>query len=70
MATTIAVVGMITLVVTLGSTIVAIWIHDPAAAQFLDLTKALLSWKVILGALATGGTVTFKSEIKRVFPRA
>ncbi len=70
MAKIIAYVGMLTLVVTLGSTILAIWARNPAAAQFLELTKALLSWKVIIGSLATGGTFAFKTEIKKLFERA
>jgi hypothetical protein len=63
------VVAILSLSVTLVSTIVTIWMERPSAAQFLELTRALLDWKVIAAGLAIGATSAFSSEIKAMLNR-
>ncbi len=69
MAQILGIVAIVALIVTLVSTIVAIWMESAAAAQFLELTNSLLSWQVIAGGLATGGASTFYTEIKAVLTK-
>ncbi len=66
MAQMLGIVAIVALIVTLVATIVTIWIKSAAAVQFLELTKALLSWQVIAGGLAIGGASTFYTEITAV----
>ncbi len=69
MAQILGIVAIVALIVTLVSTIVAIWMESAAAAQFLELTNSLLSWQVIAGGLAMGGASTFYTEIKAVLTK-
>ena len=62
-------IAIIALVVTLGLTIVTIWMERPSAAQYLELTQALLSWPVIAGGLAVGVGSTFYEQIKAMFAK-
>ena len=70
MAQLLGVVAVVTLIVTLVSTIVTIWLERAAsAAQFLQLTELLLSWEVIAGAVVVGGASTFHAELKALLDR-
>jgi hypothetical protein len=62
-------VAIVTLIVTLVSTIATIWMERASAAQFLELTQTLLSWKVIAGGLAIGATDSFHTELRAVLSR-
>jgi hypothetical protein len=62
-------VAIIALVLTLSLTIATILREPEPAKQFLELTKALLSWQVIAGGLAMGGGVMFKEEIEVLLAR-
>ena len=64
-----SVVALVSLTVTLASTIVTIWLQRASAAQFLELTNALLSWEVIAAGLVIGGVSTFYAEIKAVLDK-
>jgi len=69
MATALAYVGLIALILTLGSTLLTIWLQSPARTDLINLTKELLSWKVIAGGLATAFGTGFKQEIKDLLGR-
>ena len=69
MATALAYVGLIALILTLGSTLLTIWLQSPARTDLINLTKELLSWKVIAGGLATAFGTSFKREIKDLLGR-
>ena len=69
MATILAGVALVALSVTLVLTVVTIWLQAPSAAQYLELTKALLSWQVIAGGLAMGAVRTFHSQIAELLGR-
>jgi hypothetical protein len=59
-------VAIVALILSLGSTFLAIWLQVPAKGDLLRLTELLLSWQVIAGGLAIGGGSTFKEEIKKL----
>jgi len=59
-------IAMVTLVVSLSSTLFAIWLQLQPKDDLLRLTELLLSWQVIAGGLALGGAVTFSKEIKHL----
>ena len=63
------VLALVSLTVTLASTIITIWTERASAAQFLELTNALLSWEVIAGGLAIGAVSTFYAEIRAVLEK-
>jgi hypothetical protein len=69
MAKALGVVAIVALSVTVASTIVSICMQSMSAAQFLDLTKALLAWHVIAGGLAIGAAATFQTELKQLLNR-
>jgi hypothetical protein len=69
MAKILAGVGLMALIATLVSTLVAIWLQWPSRADLLTLTQHLLSWQVIAGGLAVGGAKTFQGEIKDLLKR-
>lgn len=70
MARALAVVALAALILTLGSTLIAIWLKlTPTADKLLDLTKVLLSWHVIAGGLVVGGGKTFQQEITGLLKR-
>ena len=69
MATILAGVALVALIVTLVLTIAAIRAEAQSAAQYLELTKALLSWQVIAGGLAMGAVRTFHTEIAALLGR-
>ena len=52
-------VALSTLIVTLGSTLLAIWMEWNSADRFLTLTQAVLSWPVIAGGLVVGAGKEF-----------
>jgi hypothetical protein len=57
-------IAIVALVVSLASTIIAIWFQCTPKNDLLDLTKLLLSWQVIAGGLAAGAASTFHEEIR------
>jgi CO/xanthine dehydrogenase FAD-binding subunit len=60
-----AVIAIIALILSLGSTFLAIWTDRTAATKdLLDLTKLLLSWPIISGGLVVGGATVFRDQIK------
>ncbi len=69
MAKALAVVAISALIVTLVSTLVAIWLQLEPKAELFNLIKLLLSWQVIAGGLAAGGGKTFQKEIKELLGR-
>ena len=64
MSMILGVVAIAALVLTLGLTIFTIWTQRASATQFMELTKALLSWQVIAGGLTVGAGSAFYMEIK------
>jgi hypothetical protein len=66
MTTTLAWIAIVTLIVSLTSTLVAIWGQLPPKDDLLRLTELLLSWQVIAGGLAIGGASAFSEQIKRL----
>ena len=64
MAKALAIFSFITLVIVLGSTVVAIWTEMAQKDDLLTLTELLLSWEVIAGGLAIGAAKTFRKEIE------
>jgi len=62
-------VAIFALILTLGSTLLTIWLQLEPKKELFDLTKALLSWQVIAGGLAVGGGKTFQKEIKELVGR-
>jgi len=69
MAKALAYVGLVALILTLGSTLVTIWARLESKDELLKLTQLLLSWQVIAGGLAVGGGKTFNQEIKSLLGR-
>ena len=69
MAKALAYVALVALILTLGSTLYAIWAGLNPKGDLLQLTQHLLSWQVIAGGLAVGGAKTFKQEIKDLVKR-
>jgi len=59
----IGVIAIVSLIVSLVLTIVTIWFQTDSANQYLELTKAILSWQVIAGGLVFGGAITFRTQI-------
>jgi len=62
-------VALVTLIVTLTSTVVTIWLKLPQKEDLLRLTQLLLSWQVIAGGLAIGAGSTFSKEISQLLTR-
>jgi hypothetical protein len=69
MAKALAIVALVALIFTLGSTLVAIWGQLTPKDELLKLTQLLLSWQVIAGGLAVGGAKTFQAEIRALLAR-
>ena len=69
MAKALAYVALIALILTLGSTLLAIWLRLTSRDDLFKLTQLLLSWQVIAGGLAVGGGKTFQQEIKGLLAR-
>ncbi len=69
MAKALAIVALVALILTLGSTLVAIWGQLTPKDELLKLTQLLLSWQVIAGGLAVGGAKTFQTEIRALLAR-
>ena len=63
MAKALALTAIISLIVTLILTLIAVWRQLEAKDDLILLVEMLLSWKVITGGLITGAGVTFQSEI-------
>jgi len=62
MAKALAYVALVALILTLGSTFLAIWAELKPKGELLQLTQLLLSWQVIAGGLAVGGAKTFNQR--------
>jgi len=69
MAKALAYVALVALILTLGSTLLTIWLQLNPRGDLLNLTKLLLSWQVIAGGLAVGGGKPFQQEIKGLLGR-
>ena len=69
MAKALAYTALVVLILTLGSTLVAIWYQLQPKEDLLRLTGLLLSWQVIAGGLAIGGVHTFREEIGKLLNR-
>ena len=69
MVKALAYVALVALILTMGSTLLAIWLNLEAKKELLDLTKLLLSWQVIAGGLVIGGAKTFGQEINGLLGR-
>ena len=69
MAKALGYVAIMALILTLGSTLLTIWLQMKPKDELLKLTQLLLSWQVIAGGLAVGGGKTFKDEIKGLLNR-
>ena len=69
-ATVLSWFALVSLILTLGSAFIAIWLQLPPKDDLLRLTSSLLSWQVIAGGLAVGGASTFAAEIKDSLKRA
>ena len=70
MVTALAWVAIVALIVSLVSTLIAIWLQVPAKGDLLRLTELLLSWQVIAGGLAIGGGSAFSEQIIQLLGRA
>ena len=62
-------VALWTVIITLASTLIAIWFQLEQKEGLLRLTQLLLSWQVIAGGLAVAGGKTFTAEIKGLLQR-
>ena len=69
MAKALAYVALVALILTLGSTLLTIWLQLNPRGDLLNLTKLLLSWQVISGGLVVGGAKTFGQEINGLLGR-
>jgi hypothetical protein len=69
MAKALTIVALGTLILTVGSTLVTIWWQLTPKDDLLKLTQLILSWQVIAGGLAVGGTKTFEDEIKTLLQK-
>ena len=69
MTNALAWVAIVALTLTLGSTLLTIWLQLAPKGDLLRLTELLLSWKVIAGGLAIGAGSTFREEIKGLLMR-
>ncbi len=69
MATALAFVALIVLIVTLGSTLIGILTGWLPTDKLMEFTRLLLSWQVIAGGLAIGGGKTFQQEISGLLTR-
>ena len=69
MATFLGWVAILALSATLVSTIATIWMEKPSAPQFLELTRALLSWQVIAGGLTFGAGGAFRTQLSALLTR-
>jgi hypothetical protein len=66
MAKVLAWCALVALGVTLPTTWAAVWFEWDSASQFLELTQALLSWKVIAGGLLLGARTELKALLGRL----
>jgi hypothetical protein len=62
-------VGVTATALTLALTVITILFEMDSAAQFLELTDALLSWEVISGSVLIAGGATFKTQIGAMIDR-
>ena len=61
-----AYIALTSLIISLSSTFIAIWLQLVPKDDLMQLTELLLSWQIIAGGLAIGGVHTFKTEIKKI----
>lgn len=64
MAKTLAIIAILMLVLTLGSTLVAIWWDLNPKDDLLKLAELILSWEVIAGGLVVGAGSSFRTAIE------
>ena len=64
-----AVVAMITLIVSLGSTVIAIWWQLPPKEDLIRFTQILIQWQVIASGLIIGGASKFEKEVRELLTR-
>lgn len=69
MTKALAYVAILALILSLGATLITIWLQVPAKDDYLRLTGLLLSWPVIAGGLAIGGGSTFSQEVRQLLNR-
>ena len=69
MATVLAFVALVVLILTLGSTLIAILTGWLPTDKLMEFTRLLLSWQVIAGGLAFGGGKAFNKEISDLLKR-
>jgi hypothetical protein len=69
MAKALAIIALLSLIISLSSTIIAIWLELAQKDDLMQLTERLLSWQVIAGGLAFGAGHTFRNEIKNLLDR-
>jgi len=63
-----AIIALLALALTLGSTLVAIWFnfHD-RAVQLIELTELILSWKVVGAGFVFGGGQALLQGLRNLF---
>lgn len=60
--TALAIIALGALAITLGSTLVAIWLQAAMVDNLMKLTELILSWKLVAaGFVFGGGQALFKS---------
>jgi hypothetical protein len=69
MTKALAIIAVLALIISLSSTIIAIWLQLAPKDDLMHLTEQLLSWQIIAGGLAVGAGHTFRQEIKKLLSR-
>ena len=69
MTKALAIIAVLALIISLSSTIIAIWLQLAPKDDLMHLTEQLLSWQIIAGGLAVGAGHTFRAEIKKLLSR-
>jgi hypothetical protein len=69
MTKALTIIALLSLIISLSSTIIAIWFQLAPKDDLMQLTEHLLSWQVIAGGLAIGAGHTFGNEIKSLIDR-
>jgi ABC-type Fe3+ transport system permease subunit len=69
MAGWLARIGVVFLVATLASALLAAWMERESAERFLELTETLLSWPVLGSGVAVAAGREFSDEIKKLLGR-
>ena len=69
MTKALAIVALLSLIISLSSTIIAIWLQLAPKDDLMQLTEHLLSWQIIAGGLVIGAGHTFGNQIKSLLER-